>query len=203
MVDSLLETYDCKHCGTRSSVFVERSDETGLFYYSKRVGRKIHEDKVPTHDGTGDVEYHPDYHGDSTYWHKYEKEWSMDYFDTIQCPNCKKETGKRASIYYFSVGAGRNSHKALKERLRYAHEGMDKKQATKFYEESISASKERQKTGEEHYKKMVPNLKQMEAQGKIKRLDSKTADTTREGLKQANIQLTKDGTIGKAARKKR
>ena len=202
MVEAILETYKCKKCGP-CSVFVERSDETGLFYYEKRVGRKIHEDKVPEHDGTEEWSYHPDWHRDSTYWHKYVREWSMDYFDTIECPTCKKETGKRASIYYFSVGAGRNSHQALKERLRYAHEGMDKKQATKFYEESIEASKERQKTGEEHYKKMVPNLKQMEAQGKIKRLDPKTAEHSREGLKQANINLTKDGTIGKASRNKR
>ena len=98
---------------------------------------------------------------------------------------------------------GRNSHHAKKERMRYATQGMDKKQATKFYEESIAASKERMKTGEQHYARMVPNLKQMEAQGKIKKLSPERRETAREDLKQANIHMTKDGTVGKAAKKKR
>lgn len=87
--------------------------------------------------------------------------------------------------------------------MRYATQGMDKKQATKFYEESIAASKERMKTGEQHYAKMVPNLKQMEAQGKIKKLSPEAREQSRQGLKQANIHMTKDGTIGKASKKKR
>lgn len=204
MADPLLETYDCKHCGTRSSVFVERSDETGLFYYYKRVGRKIHEDKVPTHDGTGDVEYHPDYQGDPTYWHKYEKEWSMDYFDTIKCPNCKKNTEKRASIYYFSVGESRNSIKSLKERRRFAREGMDKKQADQFLEESCQASKDRVKSNDrvsEHYKKVVPNYKDLHAQGHVKRLTDDQKTDKIKYLKDANVGLSKEGRIGRKPRK--
>jgi hypothetical protein len=202
MVDPLLETYNCKHCGTKSSIFVERSDETGLFWYEKKVGRKIHEDKVPEHDGTEDWSYQPDWQGDSTYWYKYEKEWSMDYFDTIKCPNCKRKTEKRASIYYFSVGEGRNSYKSLKERMRYAHEGMDKKQAEKFYKESCEASKDRVKSGDQHYKRVVPNFKVLEQEGLAKRVSDEQSLKNRENLKQANISITKDGTIGKANRRK-
>mgnify|MGYP000011524386 CR=1 FL=1 len=203
MVDPLLETYNCKHCGTRSSVFVERSDETGLFYYEKKVGRRIHEDKVPEHDGTEDWSYQPDWQGDSTYWHKYEKVWSMDYFDTIECPCCKKETEKRVSIYYFSVGESRNSHSSLKERMRYAHEGMDKKQAETFYNESIEASKKRVKTGDQHYKKVGVDWKQLEQKGDVKRNSPEQASKNRETLKKANITYTKDGTIGRGSRNKR
>ena len=202
MTDSLLETYNCKHCGTRSSVFVERSDQTGLFYYEKKVGRKIHEDKVPNYDGTEEWSYYPDWQGDSTYWHKYEKVWSMDYFDTIECPSCKKETEKRVSIYYFSVGEGRNSYKSLKERARFAHEGMDKKQAEKFYQESCEASKERVKSGDQHYKRVVPNYKVLAEQGKARRLNDQESSNKRENLKRTNASVTKDGTIGKAARRK-
>ena len=202
MTDSLLETYNCKHCGTRSSVFVERSDETDLFYYEKKVGRRIHEDKVPEHDGTEDWSYQPDWQGDSTYWHKYEKVWSMDYFDTIECPSCKKETEKRVSIYYFSVGEGRNSYKSLKERARFAHEGMDKKQADQFLEEACQSSKDRVKSGDQHYKRVVPNYKVLAEQGKARRLNDQESANKRENLKRTNASVTKDGTIGKAARRK-
>ena len=202
MTDSLLETYNCKHCGTRSSVFVERSDQTGLFYYEKKVGRKIHEDKVPNYDGTEEWSYYPDWQGDSTYWHKYEKVWSMDYFDTIECPCCKKETEKRVSIYYFSVGEGRNSYKSLKERARYAHEGMDKKQAEKFYQESCEASKDRVRSGDQHYKRVVPNYKVLAEQGKARKLNDQETANKIENLKRTNASVTKGGTIGKASRRK-
>lgn len=202
MTDSILETYKCKHCGTKSSVFVERSDQTGLFYYEKKVGRKIHEDKVPNYDGTEEWNYYPDWQGDSTYWHKYEKVWSMDYFDTIECPCCKKETEKRVSIYYFSVGEGRNSYRSLKERQRYAREGMDKEQAEQFLKESCEASKDRVKSGGQHYKKVVPDFKALEQQGLVTRRKQGDTQEMAQRLKDNNRVLTKDGTIGKAARRK-
>lgn len=201
MVDAILESYICKKCGP-CSTFVERSDETGLFYYDKRVGRKIHEDKVPSHNGTEEWSYHPDWEGDCTYWHKYVKEWSMEYFDTIQCPTCKKETEKRASIYYFSVGEGRNSIKSLKERQRFAREGMDKKQADQFLKEACEASKDRVKSGEQHYKRVVPNYKVLAEQGKARRLNDQETANKIENLKRTNASITRDGTIGKAARRK-
>ena len=122
--------------------------------------------------------------------------------NTVKCNNCG-DTADRLVDGAPSIKHGRNSHHAKKERMRYATQGMDKKQATKFYEESIAASKERMKTGEQHYAKMVPNLKQMEAQGKIKKISPEAREQSRDSLKQANIHMTKDGTIGKASKKKR
>jgi hypothetical protein len=201
MADALLETYKCKKCGTKTSAFIERSDETGLFYYERKVGDKIHEDDVPTHDGTSEESYCPDWAGDSTYWYKYETVWSMDYFNTIECPCCGAETGKRASIMYFSVGESRNSYRSLKERMRYAHEGMDKKQAEKFYKESIDATRERVKTGDQHYKKVVPNYQVLEKEGVVRRRKD-DSNQQAQGLKDMNRALTKDGTLGKGNFKK-
>ena len=98
---------------------------------------------------------------------------------------------------------GRNSYHAKKERMRFATEGMDKKQAEKFYKESCEASKERIKTGDQHYKRVIPNMKVLEAQGKVTRVADGQATKNREDLKKFNVNLTKDGTIGKGPRKKR
>ena len=97
---------------------------------------------------------------------------------------------------------GRNSYHSMKERRRYAYEGMDKKQAEKFYKESIEASKERVKSGHQHYKKVVPNFKVLEQQGKVKRRTKQDHTDMAQHLKNTNRALTKDGTIGKASRKK-
>jgi len=98
---------------------------------------------------------------------------------------------------------GINSMSSLKERRRYAINGMDKQQATKFYNESIEASKERMKSGGQHYKKVVPNFEVLVKEGKAKKLSSDKAANSKEYLKKLNIQLTKDGTIGKASGRKR
>jgi hypothetical protein len=97
---------------------------------------------------------------------------------------------------------GRNSYHALKERRRYAIEGMDKKQAEKFYQESCEASKERVKSGGQHYKKVVPNYKVLAEQGQVRRLNDQERADKIQNLKNTNRVLTKDGTIGKAPRKK-
>jgi hypothetical protein len=121
--------------------------------------------------------------------------------DVVKC-SCGAEADRLVSDAP-DIKHGRNSYHAKKERMRFATEGMDKKQAHKFYEESIAASKERVKTGDQHYKRVVPNWKVLESQGKVKRVADGQASRNREELKKANIQITRDGTIGKAARKKR
>jgi hypothetical protein len=97
---------------------------------------------------------------------------------------------------------GRNSYHALKERRRFHQEGMDKKQAEKFYQESCEASKERVKSGGQHYKKVVPNYKVLAEQGQVRKLNDQERADKIQNLKNTNRVLTKDGTIGKAARKK-
>ena len=97
---------------------------------------------------------------------------------------------------------GRNSYHSMKERRRYALEGMDKKQAETFYNESIAATKERVQSGHQHYKKVVPNYKVLAEQGQVRRLNDQERADKIQNLKNTNRILTKDGTIGKAARKK-
>ena len=125
----------------------------------------------------------------------------MEYFDTIKCPTCNKKTQPRVSIYYFSVGEGRNSYKSLKERQRFAREGMDKKQAEQFLKESCEASKDRVKSGDQHYKKVVPNYEVLREQGQVRKLNDQERANKIQNLKQINQAVTKDGTIGKASRK--
>ena len=121
--------------------------------------------------------------------------------NTVKCNNCG-DIADRLVAGPPDIKHGRNSYHAKKERMRFAHEGMDKKQATKFYEESIAASKERVKSGDQHYKKVVPNLKVLEEQGQIRRLNDRERADKIKNLKDTNRALTKDGTIGKASRKK-
>jgi hypothetical protein len=97
---------------------------------------------------------------------------------------------------------GRNSHHAKKERMRYAMEGMDKKQGDKFLTESIEATKKRIKTGDQHYKKVVPNFKVLEKEGVVTRRTKSDAQQQAQNLKDMNRSLTKDGTIGKQNFKK-
>jgi hypothetical protein len=121
--------------------------------------------------------------------------------DVVDC-NCGGK-GERIVDGAPQIKHGRNSHHAKKERMRFAKEGMDKKAADKFYKESIEATKERVKTGEQHYKKVYPKWDVLEKQGVVKRVtDTAKSTQNRQTLKQANVQVTKEGTIGKASRKK-
>jgi len=197
-----LETYKCGDCKAKTSFFVERCDETDQFYYEKKVGEKIHEDDVPTHDGSEHHSFHPDWQGDSTYWHRYEKEWSMDYIDVIECPCCGGAASRLVNGSP-TIKHGRNSYQALKERQRYHHYGMDKKQGDKFLEESIEASKKRRKSGGQHYAKMVPNYEVLAKEGACRKLSDKEVAEKREGIKQVNRALTKDSTLGRGAKNKK
>lgn len=120
--------------------------------------------------------------------------------DVVKC-SCGSEADRIVTDAP-DIKHGRNSYHAMKERRRYAYEGMDKKQADKFYKESIDASKERVKSGHQHYKKVVPNFKVLEKQGRVKRRTKQDHTDMAQHLKNTNRVLTKGGTIGKAARKK-
>ena len=121
--------------------------------------------------------------------------------NSVKCNNCG-DVADRLVDGAPTIKHGRNSYQAMKERQRFHTEGMDKVQADKFYKESAAAIKERIKTGDQHYKRVVPNWKVLEKEGVVKRTSSEQATKNRENLKRANIQATRDGTIGKAARKK-
>ena len=120
--------------------------------------------------------------------------------DVVKC-SCGS-TADRLVTGAPDIKHGRNSYHAMKERRRYAIEGMDKKQAETFYKESMEATKERVKSGHQHYKKVVPNYKVLAEQGVVRKLNDQERADKIQNLKNTNRVLTKDGTIGKAARKK-
>lgn len=121
--------------------------------------------------------------------------------NTVKCNNCG-DIADRLVAGPPDIKHGRNSYHSLKERMRYAHEGMDKKQAEKFYNESIEATRKRIKTGDQHYKKVVPNFKVLEKEGVVKRRTQGDAQQQAQNLKDMNRSLTKDGTITKQNFKK-
>ena len=120
--------------------------------------------------------------------------------DVVKC-SCG-HTADRLVTSAPDIKHGRNSYHAKRERRRYAIEGMDKKQAETFYNESMAATKERVKSGHQHYKKVVPNYKVLAEQGQVRKLNDQERADKIQNLKNTNRILTKDGTIGKAARKK-
>jgi len=128
--------------------------------------------------------------------------YGKDLPDVVKCNKCKK---KKAMFVPPSslptIKNSRNSYASLKERRRYAHEGMDKEQSEQFLKESVEASKERVKSGEQHYKKVVPNYEVLQKQGQVRRLNDQERADKIQNLKRTNQAITKDGTIGKASRK--
>jgi len=121
--------------------------------------------------------------------------------NTVKCNNCG-DVADRLVADAPSIKHGRNSYHAMKERHRFHTQGMDKKQAEKFYKESVEASKERVKSGTEHYKRVVPNYKVLAEQGQARKLNDQERADKIQNLKNVNISLTKDGNIGQAKRKK-
>ena len=121
--------------------------------------------------------------------------------DMVKCNNCG-DVADRLVDGAPQIKHGRNSYHAMKERERYHRQGMDKKQAHKFYTESIEASKKRVKSGDQHYKKVVPNFKVLEKEGVVTRRTKDDKHQQAQNLKNMNRSLTKDGTIGKQNFKK-
>ena len=115
--------------------------------------------------------------------------------DVVDC-NCGGK-GERIVDGAPVIKHGRNSYHALKERQRYHHYGMDKKQGDKFLEESIAATRKRRKSGGQAYAKVVPNYEVLAQQGAVRKLnDSEVAEKKRE-MKNVNATLTKDGSLGR------
>ena len=102
-----------------------------------------------------------------------------------------------------TIKHGRNSYQAMKERMRYHHYGMDKKQGDKFLEESIAATKKRRQDSHQHYAKIVPNYEQLAKEGIVKKLNDKEVAAKTEGIKNVNTTLTKESTLGRGANNKK
>ena len=124
--------------------------------------------------------------------------------DKVKCNKCKKKKAMFNPPDLPNIKSGRNSYAAKRERQRYARDGMDKKQAEQFYKESVEASKERVKSNgavSEHYKRVVPNYKDLHKQGHVKRLTDQESSDKVKYLKDANVSLSKEGRIGRKPRK--
>lgn len=122
--------------------------------------------------------------------------------EKVKCNKCKKKKAKFTPPDVPKIKNGRNSYAAMRERRRFATEGMDKKQAEQFYKEAVQASKERMETGGQHYKKIVPHYETLRKEGKVRKLNDQERADKIELLKRANQQITKDGKIGRPNRKR-
>jgi len=99
-----------------------------------------------------------------------------------KCPACGKrgyQSFSAPAIIFKGLGWESNSHRDK----RRAVEGFDKDTARKFYEDSIKNSRERLKSGGEHYKNMITTPENLKAQGyNVKRLDSKNKKSKKKDL---------------------
>lgn len=100
-----------------------------------------------------------------------------------KCPECNK-WGKREFTVPSIV-----TIKTIRTRSEtYAKKGMDKDTANNFLNNEIKFSKERMKSGFQHYKKVTPNAENMIKTGVAKRLSPEQA----EKKKQTMIEMTKE-----------
>jgi len=100
-----------------------------------------------------------------------------------KCPVCNK-FGKRE----FTPPAIKTLKILRAKSERYAKYGMDKAEANEFLNTELKYSKERQKTGWQHYKRVDPNVENMIKSGAIKKLTPEQA----EKKKQTMIDMTKE-----------
>lgn len=85
-----------------------------------------------------------------------------------KCPECHK-SAKRFYNVEINAKIGGITEKTKRVGREFAEKGFNKQQAHEFYETHIEATKERQKTGWQHYKTYDPNFKVLEQQGVVKK----------------------------------
>src|SRR5210317_683996 len=181
-------SYHCQECDNTDMRLIRVED--GVFTEEVLVKSLTKEQvkKLPAWDDPRDYEVYKT------------KKYGKSPPDTVKCLCGAK--AERVVENPPDIKHGRNSWHAMRERKRYAEHGMDKKQAEQFYKESCEASKNRVKSGNQHYKAVVPNYEVLRKQGKVRKLNDKEVEHKVEYLKDANRVLTKGGTIGKKPRKK-
>ena len=81
-----------------------------------------------------------------------------------------------------------NSYHATKELKRFVRDGLDKEQSEQFYKDAIQGSKDRMKTGSQHYKKVDFDYKVLEEKGLVKR----RTDTEAYAKLETQSKLNKD-----------
>jgi len=91
-----------------------------------------------------------------------------------KCPECHK-SAKRFYNVDIGVKVGGITEKTKRMGREFAEKGYNKQQAREFYESHIEASKQRQKTGWQHYKAYDPNFKVLEQKGVVKKTSNREA----------------------------
>tara|TARA_Y100000034_G_C6905529_1_gene420023 strand:- start:2909 stop:3364 length:456 start_codon:yes stop_codon:yes gene_type:complete len=113
-------------------------------------------------------------------WEKLREVSEVD--KSSMCPKCYKK-GQRnfeiGSVSFRGIDFSTNQNKAED----YARHGMDKGQADTFYKESIDATKERMKTGFQHYAAYTPNYEKLGEEGKLIRQSPEKARQKKETMK--------------------
>jgi predicted nucleic acid-binding Zn ribbon protein len=114
---------------------------------------------------------------------KWTREGSMDKpKKRSKCPSC----GKMRSRSFESVPIhfkGMDFHTNQARAERFHKYGFDKDSARKFYNDSIKNSKERMKSGDEHYKKMVIPEDKATEQGMVSRTSGERSEKKKESAK--------------------
>ncbi len=85
-----------------------------------------------------------------------------------KCPECNK-FAKRFYNVEISARVGGVTEKTKRMGREFIEKGFNKQQANEFYNTHIDLSKQRQKTGWQHYKAYDPNFKVLEQQGVVKK----------------------------------
>jgi len=107
-----------------------------------------------------------------------------------KCPECHK-SAKRFYNVDIGVKIGGITEKTKRVGREFAEKGFNKQQAHEFYETHIEATKERQKTGWQHYKTYDPNFKVLEQQGVVKKTSSR--ETKIKASENVSKELAKRG----------
>lgn len=131
--------------------------------------------------------------------------------DKKVCPMCgKKDTkcmGENPLGAVKVKGGGDELNRGKRKLEKFVRDGLGKEEAEKFYRESIAASKERMKSGGDHYEKVLMCPEELRAQGKAKKVSDMEArkkmevaqTVTRDAAKKARWDVTtgnKQGTLG-------
>lgn len=124
----------------------------------------------------------------------------------VRCPECKEwceqivcRPGEEPPGLIFK-GFGWYTNKSRDR--KYAEKGMGKQEADRFLEQEIRNSQKRMESGGQHYKRMVPNYKNLHKQGAVKQVSDKEAirkreaskKMTEEAYKKAGLDPTKPST---------
>lgn len=107
-----------------------------------------------------------------------------------RCPECNvwcPRVFTVPAIRFLGTGFYTNRSRAEK----FNRDGFDRVQAEEFYKSSIEHSKERVKTGYQHYSKITPNIENMTKSGMIKKVDSEKAEVKKQKMREMTIESHK------------